>query len=138
MYILVTSRFICGSSLYLVYTLYISNRICFWIRIHAMQPAIETACRICAPQHTVHRVHTDLFGPKAGGPRPGSFPGGASAGRGRRRWGLRRPQLGFPGRLGCSGGCQWGWTARRRFRRRRYVVTGGWWNRWGFDAATMF
>ena len=34
--------------------------------------SIKTACRIRAPQHTVHRVHTDLFIPE--GPCPGSFP----------------------------------------------------------------
>ena len=32
-----------------------------------MQPAIKTTCRICAPQHTVDQVHTDLFASVLGG-----------------------------------------------------------------------
>jgi len=63
-----------------------------------MQPEIKTACRIRAPQHTVHRVHTDFYLPvllaaRAAGPllvQAAAGESGTSSGRG------------FPG--GWSGG----------------------------------
>ncbi len=121
----IPKRYIPGISL--VYTMYISKWIGYWIWIHAVQPAIKSAC--LSKSATAHRPSSAHRFICSWQPAPLILcwcrQRLAKVGRARVPWPVR-----LHWRLARGG--------IARPRRGRHDIIKGWWNRWRLNAVTVW